>query len=80
MACKISKKGIKPCRGLSAVLQPPGSQGTRQQGVFMQTLMNMQTHKFSRNIVVLKSGNHGKRGLVMNHCPFCAGVLYAEAA
>lgn len=77
MACKITKNGIKPCAGLSSVLQH-GGRGTRQQGVEMKTLLNMTTMKFSRHLVVLKSGEHSKRGIVMNNCPFCAKPLLKE--
>jgi hypothetical protein len=80
MACKLTKKGLKPCKGLSAVLQYPGGRGTRQQGVELQTLTNLQTFKFSRHLVVLKSGEHGSRGIVMNYCPFCAAEILASAA
>lgn len=81
MACKLTKKGIKPCQGLKAVLQYQGGRGTRSQGAELQTLINTKTGKFSRQWVVLKSGEHGKRGVVMNHCPFCAGEIFkAEAA
>lgn len=80
MACKLTKKGIKPCKGLDAVLQMPGGRGTRQQGVELQSVINVKSGKFSRHWAVLKSGAHGKLGIVMNHCPFCAAVLLAEAA
>lgn len=80
MACKLTKKGIKPCNGLEQVLQMPGGRGTRQQGVEMQTLINMKTGKFSREWVVIKSGKHGKRGIVMNNCPFCAAEIFKANA
>ena len=79
MACRLTKKGIKPCKGLEQTMQLPGGQGTRRQGVELQTLINMKTGKFSRQIAILKSGEHGSKGIIMNFCPFCRGKLYASA-
>jgi hypothetical protein len=70
--CRIAKDGIKPCKGLSQVLQYPG----KKRGVEMQTFINMKTNKFARHLVVLKSGEHSKNGIVFNNCPFCTGELY----
>jgi len=80
MACKLTKKGIKPCKGLEQTMQYPGGRGTRAQGIEVQTLINTKTGEFSRQIAVLKSGQHGKRGIIMNNCPFCGGTLYADAS
>jgi hypothetical protein len=78
--CKLTKSGIKPCQGLDEVLQMPGGQGTRRQGVELQTLINLKTGKFSRHWVVLKSGKHGRLGIVMNNCPFCAATIFVRSA
>lgn len=80
MACKLTSKGLKPCKGLEGVLQAPGGRGTRQQGVEVKTLINMKSGKFSRHWVVLKSGAHGKLGIVMNYCPFCASEIFKSEA
>lgn len=79
MPCKLTKKGLKPCKGLNGVLQMPGGQGTRRQGVELQTVINFKTGKFSRYWVVLKSGEHSKRGIIMNNCPFCAAEIFKAA-
>jgi hypothetical protein len=73
--CTIDAGRVKQCWALDEVLQLPGGRGTRSQGVEAQTMVNMDSFEFSRNLIVLKSGEHGKKGLVMNLCPFCGGEL-----
>lgn len=77
MACKLKKGKITACAGLSGVVDNHG-RGTKLQGVKMQTLVDLKTFKFSRNIAILKSGKHGKNGIVMNFCPFCGKEIYRE--
>lgn len=76
--CNLSDGKISPCTHLDSVLQM-GGRGTKYQGVEMQTLINMKEQKFSRNLVVLKSGTHGKKGVVLNFCPFCRTEILAGA-
>lgn len=80
MSCKLTNGKIKRCKGLDGVLQFPGGQGTRRQGAELQTIINMETGKFSREWVVLKSGEHGKIGIVMNNCPFCGQTIFKSEA
>lgn len=56
-----------------------GGNGTRYQGLKFHTLVNMKTNEISRNLVVLKSGKHSKKGLVFNFCPFCRNELVKNA-
>lgn len=77
--CTVDAGEVKQCWALDEVLQRPGGRGTRAQGVEVQSLVNMDTFKFSRNLIVMKSGQHGKKGLVMNLCPFCGGELVEGA-
>jgi hypothetical protein len=77
--CSIEAGRVKQCWALDEVLQMPGGRGTRHQGVEIQTMLNMDSFEFSRNLIVLKSGQHGKKGLVMNLCPFCGGELVEGA-
>jgi len=72
--CSIKEGRIEPCIALGEVLQSPG-RGTRQQGLEMQSYLNMDSFKFSRNLVILKSGKHGKNGLVLDYCPWCRSKL-----
>lgn len=81
MPCKITQKGeLKLCNGMKEVVQYQGGRGTRSQGAELQTLINLKTGKFSRNWIVLKSGKHGKTGIVMNHCPFCGETIFKSEA
>jgi hypothetical protein len=76
--CKLAPDGLKQCWALDEVLEI-GGQGMRYQGLKLNTMINMTTHKFARHLVVLKSGKHGKKGIVLNLCPFCGGDLVANA-
>jgi len=76
--CKVTKGKLQPCWPLDEVLQSPG-RGTRSQGIEVMPLINMKTFKFPRHIVVAKSGQHGKRGLTFNFCPWCCVKLNAYA-
>lgn len=76
--CKLTPNGLERCWALDEVLEI-GGQGTKYQGLKLNTMINMDTHKFGRHLVVLKSGKHGKKGLVLNLCPFCAGELVEGA-
>ena len=48
-------------------------------GVFIQNLINMNTHKPSRTYVGLKSANF-KNGILFNFCPFCGQKIDAPFA
>lgn len=74
LKCTLKRGRITPCDGLSSTIQYYG-RGTKYQGVQMHTMVSMKTGDFSRHLVVLKSGEHGKKGVVMNFCPFCRGAL-----
>lgn len=72
--CTIGADGLIPCHALNDVLEIGGA-GTKYQGLKLNSMINMTTHKFSRHLVVLKSGKHSKKGLVLNLCPFCGEEL-----
>jgi hypothetical protein len=74
--CKLEDDGVHPCHALDDCLEL-GGVGTRYQGVKIQTLINMDSGKFSRHLITLKSGKHSKKGLVFNLCPFCGEELVA---
>lgn len=77
--CKLTPKGLAQCWALDEVLEI-GGQGTKYQGLKLNTMIDMTTNKFSRHLVVLKSGQHAKKGLVLNLCPFCGGELVEGVA
>lgn len=58
---------VKTCFGLEQALNVCGS---RTGGVSLITLINTKTG-LQRELVVLRSGEHKKNGLVINNCPFC---------
>ena len=59
--CEIRADGISPCQPLRDVLEI-GGRGTQYQGIKMLSMINMETHQFSRNLVIAKSGKHSKKG------------------
>lgn len=72
--CDVSGEELIVCNGMNEVLESEG-RGTRYQGIKLQTLINMKTGKWSRYLIIAKSGKHAKRGLVFNFCPFCRTEL-----
>lgn len=78
MTCKVTKGVIKPCKGMDAVLEMDGGNGSRRQGAKLQTLINTKSMKFSRQWIVLKSGKYAKTGVVMNYCPFCRAEIFKD--
>jgi len=77
--CELGPKGLKQCWALDEVLEMPNGQGTKYQGLKLNTMIDMEKREFSRHLVVLKSGKHSKKGLVLNLCPFCGGELVEGA-
>lgn len=73
--CSLRKGEITVCDALDEVLEFPNGQGTKYQGLKLYSMVSMDTMEFSRNIVVIKSGQHAKKGLIMNFCPFCREEL-----
>ena len=79
--CRIENGRVLMCEALDAVAEYEG-QGTRYQGVKVKTVVSMgkEGYGFSRHLIVLKGGEHSKRGIVMNFCPFCAEPILPEPA
>jgi hypothetical protein len=77
--CKLEADGLHPCCALDDVLEPPYGAGTKYQGIKLNTMISLGDLKFSRHLVVAKSGKHSKKGVVFNFCPFCGeSVLHDE--
>ena len=74
--CMMAGARLVLCADLAAVTQPFGARGTRAQGVTIVQLVNMQTHQPTREVAVLKSGEHGKTGIRMVFCPFCGEQIF----
>lgn len=64
---------IAPCRGLTEVIGR--SHNDAGGGVRIAQLVKLTTFEASRQIVILHSGRHNKKGIVMNFCPFCGTDL-----
>lgn len=70
---------LDPCWALDDTLQDPYGRGTRYQGLALHSMVNLDTHKFSRHLVSVKSGKSSKKGIFANFCPFCGErIIKAE--
>lgn len=78
--CTFTEGRLSACWPLKDALEFPHGNGTRRQGVKLPSLVSTETHKFTRNAVALISGNHGKYGVQLTLCPFCAGLLQPALA
>ena len=74
--CMMSGARLVPCADLAAVTQPFGTRGTRAQGITIIQLVNAQTYRLTREVAVLRSGEHGKTGIRMVFCPFCGEQIF----
>ena len=61
------------CNALSNVLEIQPT--TRSKGLFTGSIVDIPSGKSLGNRIMLKSGEHGKVGIILNYCPFCAGEL-----
>lgn len=75
-SCRVVRREVQPCKFLSSALEPLGA--PFGQRLKMTTLIDRKSHKFSRSMVVLHSGDHRKTGVVVNNCPFCAADISAH--
>lgn len=66
--CRIEGVEVIPCHGLEACLEEANS---RKKGVSMILVSNIHTGDVTKTGVVLRSGDHAKKGIIMNFCPFC---------
>lgn len=70
MRCTVrDKRFVEPCASLRGAFD--GHPAGRGRGLFLTTLTNLTTFKPSRSFVVLRMGEHVKKGVVLNCCPFC---------
>lgn len=77
--CSFDEGRLTACWVLDDALEPPYGRGTKHQGAKLVNLVNMKTHKHSRDAVALISGKH-KRGVQLTFCPFCASILQPSLA
>lgn len=74
MPCEIKDGTIIPCKGLDAILELESGKG----GVQVMQLSDFESGKFTRALVVAKSGSHRKRGLAFNFCPYCGHAILEQ--
>lgn len=79
MRCTVrDKRFVEPCASLRTAFD--GHSHGRGRGLFMLTLTNTATLKPSRSFVVLRMGEHVKKGVALNCCPFCGERIDAPFA
>lgn len=70
--CKVTGgRFVEPCVTLNSVIG---------KAVEHRHLTNMKTGKPSRSFVILKSGEHREKGIILNCCPFCGTRIDAPVA
>lgn len=69
------KRELTPCWPMEEALEPSYGRGTKYQGMKINSMVNMSTHKFSRHQVALKSGALSKKGVEISFCPFCRAPM-----
>lgn len=67
--CEVAEGILTPCPVLETAID--GNYTSRRKGVTLIELVNMETSAVTRSGVVLRSGNLGKNGVLLNYCPFC---------
>lgn len=71
--CEISDGILAPCTALSDAMSDTYISGRK--GVTLLEVWNMETMEITRTGAVLRSGNLGKNGVLMNYCPFCGASI-----
>jgi len=66
--CEVDGRYVRFCGTMSDCLE--GTNGHRK-GVTSLHTMNFKTREEGVRGAILKSGDHLKKGIMMNFCPFC---------
>lgn len=61
--CKRNGNDIEWCRPCIEILD-------EQKGMHLWNMVDIRTGKTCRRLLVAKLGDHRKKGIVFNHCPF----------
>jgi len=68
--CRIEDgRFVLPCASLASVFD--GNSSGRGRALYLEHLTNIKTLKPSRSFVVMRMGEHAKKGIILNCCPFC---------
>ena len=75
--CKFENGSVSPCYALSEATD--ANWMDKRKGIFVATIVNHHdtTQKFMYGV---RSGDHTKKGLMFNHCPFCGEAISTEGA
>jgi alkyl hydroperoxide reductase subunit AhpF len=65
--CKKKKQGFEFCEALDKAFD-----GNKLR---IAQIGNFETHESFDRYVVLHAGEFKKKGVVLNYCPFCKGIL-----
>lgn len=65
--CKVRAHDIQPCPPLRDSME--ASVGNK--GILFHQFYNVKTHKPSRAVVSVRSGEYMKKTIAFNYCPFC---------
>lgn len=71
--CKLTASKLSLCEGLQKSIQEQ-----RRGGITEEIILNIRTGKNIRRLLVLRSGDFRKNGIVLNYCPFCGEQIYKE--
>lgn len=75
--CKLKDGSVKPCHALAAVVD--GNWMEKRKGIFVATIIN-RGDDTQRYLYGVRSGDHTKKGVMFNHCPFCGESILPDAA
>lgn len=60
--CEFNGKSLELCKTMQELIDP-------QKGLDFTTLSNFNTGEQTRQLVIVKTGEHRKKGIVFNFCP-----------
>lgn len=73
--CHFDGNGqLTACWALRSVTEP-----SARKGIVSWIFYDLKTMKRTRTLVGAKSGDHAKKGVVFNYCPFCGEPVHTEA-
>lgn len=64
--CKVENGVVKLCKTLLSAVEID-----KRKGLSVSEFVNVNTGETTRTAVVVRSGDHSKRGIILNFCPFC---------
>ena len=76
--CIVEEHLIKPCVALKEVTSD--YQGHYKKGMSIMPINQLISNNFVhvKDYLIVKNGQHAKKGLVCNYCPFCGEKVYED--